>query len=292
VTRFAGAVATMVGVTLATFLLVHLAPGDPASVRLGSGRAGAEAHAALRRQLGLDDERPLWRRYAEWVGRTARLDFGDSLVDGRPVRERIGAAMPTTAALGFLAALLAFGVGIPLGALLGARPRWARALDGPLAVAYAIPVAALGLAALAAGAPYGGRGGLLVGAACLALALLVRIGRHQRAALTEALAADWMLAARARGLPPGRLLFGAVRYSLLPAVTLLGSELPALLSGSVLVEEIFGLPGLGRLGLDAVVARDYPTLMALATLGAVLTLGGTWLSDFLYRRIDPRLRVS
>jgi peptide/nickel transport system permease protein len=300
--RLALVVPTLVGILLVTFVLVHLAPGDPALARAGDGRGvTAESLAAFRRDAGLD--RPLGERLLRWTAKAARLDFGRSLVDGRPVRARLGEALPSTLALGALAAALAVLLFVPLGALLGVAadggttlPRAARALlatvGAGLVVAWAIPVSAVGLGALALGAPYGrGLGPLLSGAACLALPLGVRLARHQRAALVAALAADHARTARAVGASPLRVAFRhALPLALLPLVTLLGSELPILLSGSVLVEQIFGLRGLGALGLDAVAQRDYPTLLGLAALSALLVLAGTLAADATYRLVDPRLR--
>jgi peptide/nickel transport system permease protein len=285
---------TLIGITLVTFLLVHLAPGDPAAVRGAQGRGvSPEAIAAFRQAYGLDG--PIVPRYLAWVSRTARLDFGESLVDGRPVREKLGEAFPATAALALLAVLLSYLVAVPLGCALAAADGkgWARVVTGALYVVYALPAAAVALIALAAGAPYGGRGvlGLLVAAACLSLAGLVRLSRYQRGALLAALRADYVRTARAKGASPARVIFGhGLRNALLPTVTLLGAELPALLSGSVIVEQVFGVHGLGLLGFDAVLARDYPVLLGLATLGALLTLAGVLAADAAYGLLDPRLR--
>jgi peptide/nickel transport system permease protein len=285
---------TLIGITLATFLLIHLAPGDPAAIRSGQGRGVTpEALAAFRDAYELD--RPLGPRYLAWVARSARLDFGTSLVDGRPVREKLAEALPITLALALAATFLAYFVAIPLGCALGAGDgrRWARLTNGGLYVVYALPVAAVSLLALSLGAPYGGRGpgAVLVAAACLALATSVRLSRHQRAALLDALSADYVLTARAKGASPTQVVLGhALRNALLPMVTLLGSELPVLLSGSVIVEQVFGIRGLGLMGFDAVLARDYPMLLGLTTLGAVITLAGVLAADAVYGLVDPRLR--
>lgn len=283
---------TLVGITLVTFLLLHLAPGSPAAKRAGL-RASPEAILQLERQYGL--ERPLPVQYADWLWRSLRLDFGRSFVDGEPVRARLGEALPRTLGLALLAALFSYVIAVPLGCLLAAGEgrRWARATFVGLAGVYAIPVAALGLFAIALGAPFGGDGAgpLLAAAACLAPAALVRLSRYQRGALLEALRADYLTTARAAGASPARALYRhALPNALLPMVTLLSAELPALLSGSVIVEEIFGVRGLGQLGFDAVLERDYPTLMGLTTLGALLTLAGVLAADLAYGLIDPRLR--
>jgi peptide/nickel transport system permease protein len=290
--RLALAVPTLAGITLVTFMLMHLAPGDPAEVRAGQGRgASAETVAALRAEYQL--ERPLVPRYLAWAGRSLQLDFGRSFVDGRPVRDKIGEALPVTLALALIAAGLAYALAVPLGSLLAVAERraWVRVLSVALAFAYAVPAAAVGLCLLRLGAPYGGRGWALVAAAsCLALATLVRISRYQRAALLEALRADYVRTARAKGGGLATELAHALRNALLPTVTLLGVEVPSLLSGSVIVEQVFGVHGLGLMTFDAVLARDYPVLLGLTTLAALVTLAGVLLADLAYGLIDPRLR--
>lgn len=284
---------TLVGITLATFLLVHLAPGDPASVRAGTGRGvSPESIAALRSEYGLD--RPLVPRYLAWAARSAQLDFGRSLSDGRSVRVKIGEALPTTLGLALFATALAYLVAVPLGCLfaLGDGRRSIRIAETLLALLYALPAAAVGMWLLAVGAPYGGRGigALAVAAATLALGALARVSRHQRSALLGALRADYVRTVRAKGGGPRVALKHALRNALLPTVTLLGAELPALLSGSIVVEQVFGVRGLGLLAFDAVLQRDYPTLLGLTTLGAVVTLVAVLMVDAAYGLLDPRLR--
>jgi peptide/nickel transport system permease protein len=203
-------------------------------------------------------------------------------------------ALGSTLALALLSTLFSYLIAVPLGVWLAARDRrrGTRVAGGLLYVAYALPTAAVALLALRAGAPYGGGAlSLVAGAACLSLATLVRLARHQRSAVLAALRADWVRTARAIGAGERRLLFTHVLpNALLPMVTLLAGELPALLSGSVIVEQVFGIHGLGLLGFDAVLARDYPTLLGLTMLGAVLTLAGVQLADVGYGLLDPRLR--
>lgn len=286
---------TLLAVTLVTFALVHLAPGDPALVRAGAGRGvTAELVAEDRALAGLD--RPLGARYLGWLSRSARLDFGRSLTDGRPVRERVAEALPRTASLSLLAALLAVAVALPLGLWSAAREgrRAARAVELGLAIAYGVPSVAVALGLLRAGAPYGGEGGplgLLAPAACLAWPSAIVLARHQRSALLAVRGADFLRTARAKGASPRRALVAhALPNALLPLVTLVGAQLPALLSGSVIVERVFGVRGIGLLAYEAVLARDYPTLMALATLAAALAAAGVLAADAAYQLVDPRLR--
>lgn len=283
---------TLLGITLVTFLLVHLAPGDPASLRAGVGRGvTAEVIAENRALAGLDQ--PLAKRYGAWLWRSARFDFGVSLRDGRPVREAVLEALPRTALIGLAAALIAFGLAVPLGAFAARRDgtRAGGALEVTLAIAYGVPSLALALALLRLGAPWGE--GLLAPATCLAFPSVVTLSRYQRGALLAVLRADYIRTARAKGASERAVLYGhALSNALLPMVTLLGAQVPALLSGSVLIEEVFGVRGLGMLGFEALQARDYPTLMALTTLGAVLTLAGVLIADSAYGLLDPRLRVG
>jgi peptide/nickel transport system permease protein len=284
---------TLIGITLVTFALVHALPGDAALVQAGTSRgASAESLAAMRRQYGLD--RALPAQYADWLARSARLDFGDSLVDGRPVRGKIADALPTTLCLALLAAALAFGVAVPLGAALGFfdRARVVRVSSSVLYVLYALPVAAVAMLVLRAGAPWGARtlAGMLPAAACLALAETVKLAHYQRGALLDALAADYVTTARAKGHGAAGVVAHALRNALLPTVTLLGSELPALLSAAVIVEQVFGLHGIGMMAFDAVMTRDVPLLLGITTVGALVTLAAVLAADVAYGLVDPRLK--
>jgi peptide/nickel transport system permease protein len=284
---------TLIGITLVTFALLHALPGDAATLQAGTARGvSAETLQSMRHQYGLD--RPLWAQYGEWLSRSARFDFGDSLADGRPVRDKIAAALPTTLLLALLATVLAFGVAVPLGAALGFFDRrpWARASSAALYAVYALPGAAVALLVLRAGAPFGARSivGMLPAAACLALAETVKLARYQRTAVVVELAADYVTAARARGAGPLGVVAHALRNALLPMVTLLGAEVPALLGMSVIVEQVFGLHGIGLMAFDAVLTRDVPLLLALTTVGAVATLAGVLFADVAYGLVDPRLR--
>jgi peptide/nickel transport system permease protein len=291
--RLAVVPATWIGITLVTFALLHAVPGDAALVQAGTSRgASPEAIVAMRHAYGLD--RPLWAQYGSWLGRSVRLDFGDSLIDGQPVRAKIAAALPTSLLLALLGALLAFGVAVPLGAALGFYDRrpWARASSAVLLGVYALPIAAVALWVLQAGAPYGARtlAGMLPAAACLALAEAVKLARYQRGTVLVELSADYIITARAKGHGAGGLVVHALRNALLPTVTLFGSELPALLSAGVIVEQVFGLHGIGMMAFDAVLWRDVPLLLGLTTVGAGITLAAVLAADIAYGLVDPRLR--
>jgi peptide/nickel transport system permease protein len=145
---------------------------------------------------------------------------------------------------------------------------------------------------LRAGAPWGARtlGGMLPAACVLALAETVKLARYQRSALLDALAADYVVTARAKGHGAAGVVAHALRNALLPTVTLVGSELPALVSAAVIVEQVFGLHGIGMMAFDAVMTRDVPLLLGITTVGAVITLAAVLAADVAYGLVDPRLR--
>jgi peptide/nickel transport system permease protein len=314
VRRLLLAIPTLVGITVIVFLLVHLAPGSPLSggpnsVRRSSGRAAEE----MRRLYGLD--RPLPARFGQWVQRVARFDLGESFVDRRPVWDRIREALPNTLMLNGLALAAALLLGIPLAVLAASNPegRFDRLSGAALFALYSMPTfwAALLLQTLFSvrlrwlplygvasdpGVP--GAGGFLdrlshlaLPASCLAYGTLAFVARLVRSGVVEAGAGDYVLAARARGASHSRALWDhALRNALLPLITLFGLLLPALLSGSVIVEQIFAWPGLGRLYFDSVLARDYPVILALSLLSAAATLLATLASDLAAAAADPRVR--
>ena len=309
------AVPTLAGIVVLVFLLLHLAPGSPMSA-LGaeSGRrVSQKAAAEMRAMYGLD--KPLPERFARWISRVARLDFGESFVDRRPVLVRIGEALPYTLVLNGIALLLTLAISVPLGVAAGGRPEGPldRASGAVLFALYSLPAfwAALLLQTLfsvklqwlplygvASDPPYPGAGGLLdrashlvLPAACLTYGSLAFFARLIRASVAETRSADYVLAARARGLSRRQALWKhAFRNALLPLVTLLGLVLPGLLSGSVIIERIFAWPGLGRLYFDSILARDYPVVLALSLLGAVATLLLTLAADVAAAAVDPRVR--
>jgi peptide/nickel transport system permease protein len=308
------AIPTLFGIVVIVFLLVHLAPGSPVSgsgtsLRRPTGRAAEE----LRRLYGLD--RPLPERFGSWISRAVRFDLGESFVDRRPVGERIREALPNTLLLNGLALLLALAIAIPLGVVAGGRPEGPldRISGAALFALYSMPTfwAALLLQSLFAvqlrwlplygvtsdPAPTGlagiadRLGHVALPATCLAYGTLAFVARLVRSGVAETRDADYVLAARARGASRRRALWAhAFPNALLPLLTLFGLLLPALLSGSVIVEKIFAWPGLGRLYFDAILSRDYPVILGLSLLSAVATLAATLASDIAVAAADPRVR--
>ena len=322
--RLLVAVLTVVLVLTATFAALHLAPGDP--VRLYLGPTADEAVvAATRHATGLD--RPLPAQYASWLARFATGDWGTSIAQQRPVSRVLRDAVGPTLALVGLSLLLTYVAGLLVGSLQASRRRSAldTGLTAATTVLYALPsyVVALGLilvfayAAALRGWPgwlrFPAFGAASVGAGFLppaarfadalrhlvlpvtTLALVGAAGtaRFVRGAVLEALRQPFVRAARAKGLGEARVLLRhALRNALVPVLTLLGLQLPALFSGVVFVETIFGWPGMGRVTLQAVLARDYPVVMASTAVFAVLVVAGNLLADMLTALADPRTEAG
>jgi len=310
------AVPTLFGIVVLVFLLLHLAPGSPASAA-GSSESGrrfsAAAREEMRRLYGLD--RPLPERFGRWIGRVVRFDLGESLVDRRPVAERIGEALPATLLLNGLALFLTLAIAVPVGVAAGARPEGAfdRGSAALLFALYSVPVfwAALLLQTLlsvrlgwlplygiSSDSPPGGLAGvfdrlahLALPVTCLTYGSLAFFARLVRSGVAEARSQDFFVAALARGVSRRAAIWRhAFRNALLPLITLLGLLLPGLLSGSVIVERIFAWPGVGRLYFDSILSRDYPVVLGLSLLGAVATLAATLAADLAYALADPRVR--
>jgi peptide/nickel transport system permease protein len=312
--RTISAVAVVVGVVTLMFFLLHLAPGDPARLLVGP-TATAEQITAQRHALGLD--RPLPQQYASWLGRFVQGDWGISLATGRPVRAMLADAWPATVKLVGLSLLLSYGLGILVGVLQASRGGW---LDTALSIAtvtlFALPGYWLGLMLVmlftyrARVLPAFGAAGFdadfLSGWERLAdrlrhLALplttltLIGIGgtaRFVRGAMLDVGNAPFVAIARAKGLSPARVtLHHVLRNALIPVLTLLGLSLPTLFSGAVFIEAIFAWPGVGRILVEAVLARDYPVVMAATAVSAILVVAGNLLAEILVGWADPRVRA-
>lgn len=311
--RVVAGLAVVAGVVALTFLLLHLAPGDPAS-HLAGPTASAEQLAALRTELGLD--RPLPVRFGSWLGRAVRGDWGVSLATGRPVRRMLADAWPATATLVLLSLTASYLLGILIALL---QVRGGHRTDVTLSTVsvslFAMPGYWLGLLLVWVFAyqlqwlPAFGDSGLdadflPAGARfvdrlrhlALPWLTLTLIGfggaaRFVRGALLDVRGATYLVAAEGRGLTAAtvtrRYLLG---NALGPVVVLLGLSLPALFSGAVFVEGVFAWPGVGRILIEAVQGRDYPVVMAAATVSALLVVLGNLLADLLGTWVDPRLR--
>ncbi len=259
-------------------------------------------------------------QYGKWVGRLLRFDFGVSLHDGRPVAAKLGEALPVTLLLSGLSILLAYLLAVPIGVHAAVRRgRWGeRALTTLLFVLYSLPTfwVAMLLIVLFGGVGFlhvfpihglSSPGASELGAVswfldrvwhlvlpvfCLSYGSLAVLSRYQRGAMLEALSQDYIRAARAKGLSERRVIWRhALPNALLPTITLFGLQFPYLISGSVIIERIFNIPGMGHLTFDAFLQRDTPVVMAVVVLSAALTLVGLVLADVLYAVVDPRIAL-
>lgn len=310
-------VVTLFGITLIAFLLLQLAPGDPINLQadpLGMG-FDRDSVEAWRRLKGLDE--PIWRQYLRWLASCATLDFGRSLIDERPVRELIAEAAPRTLLLNGLALVLIYLAAIPLGIYSAVRrgTRADRVLSVGLFALYSLPSfwVALVLIVFLGGGEFlslfpvrglqsDGELGLVAGVldlgwhlvlpvACLSYPALARTSRFQRSAMLDVMSQDYIRTARAKGLSERAvILHHALKNSLLPVVTLLSLDLPVLVGGSLIIERIFTIRGMGMLMFDAILRRDYPVIMGVVTLVAVGTMIAVSLGDLALGWLDPRIR--
>jgi peptide/nickel transport system permease protein len=305
--------AVVFGVLTLMFFLLRLAPGDPARLLVGPA-ATEEQVEAQRHALGLD--RPLPAQYASWLGRFVQGDWGTSIATGRPVARTLAEALPATVRLVGISLLLSYLLGIVVGvvqATAGGR------LDTTLSVLtvtlFALPGYWLALMLvmlftyqmrlLPAFGAAGFDSDFLTGSGrvadrlrhlALPLATLTLIGiggtaRYVRGARLDVAGSPFVAIARAKGLSPTRVAVRHVlRNALIPVVTLLGLSLPALFSGAVFIEAIFAWPGVGRVLVEGVVARDYPVVMAATAVSAALVVAGNLLAEILVSWVDPRVR--
>lgn len=303
--RVGTAAFTLVLVSFLVFLAIHIVPGDPARVLVGPDAAAAE-YAAARERLGLDTPWPI--RFVRWLGGLARGDWGESLRYSRPARELVARGLTVTVPLAGLALALALAVALPLGLAAASSPgRWIDlATVGLVQVGTALPefwLAILLVRLFAEGMgllPAGGFPGweaqaawmhLVLPSIALALPRAAYLARMVRAAVADVLREDYVRTARAKGLAAWRVVgIHGLRNALLPVVTGAGLTFARLLAGAMVVENVFGLPGLGRLAVVAVEARDLPLAAALATVVAGAIVLVSLAVDLSYVVLDPRMR--
>ncbi|MDO8644464.1 MAG: ABC transporter permease [bacterium] len=315
---------TFLGITVITFFIIQLAPGSPISAKIQQMGGGGIKSEMISKEVmdqtkalyGLD--KPLPVQYGIWLKKIVTLNFGNSYKDHRPVMDKIKEALPVTLLLNILSILIIYSIAIPLGLFSAVHPdsRTDKVTTLTLFFLYSLPsfwIAMLLIMFLGGGEylnlfPITG----IFSPGVEALSLFGKIGnlcwhltlpvivltygefaflsRLSRAQILEVIHQDYIRTARAKGLSE-KVVIGkhALRNALIPLITLSGTLLPALIGGSVIVEQIFSIPGMGRLGFEAVLSRDYPTVMAIASIGAFLTLISLLLSDLLYVIVDPRI---
>jgi peptide/nickel transport system permease protein len=304
------------GITLISFMVIHLSPGKPTELMMElNPKAAHEAQERMEEIFGLDQ--PLYIQYFRWLKNIFIMDFGVSFVDGRPVAEKIKERMPITILINVLAIVVIMGAALPIG-IKSAVERgslYDRLSTVFVFICFAIPSVWLALMLMSTFGlrlgwfPVSGIysldfenfspiGKVLDVAHHLALPVVVAsigglagFSRYMRQSMLNVLDQDYIRTARAKGLPEDIVIKKhALGNALLPIVTILGLSIPGLISGSVIFESIFNIPGMGRLMVESVFTRDYNTIMAGLVLSAFLTLAGNLLADIAYFYIDPRIR--
>ena len=318
---------TILGISVITFAIIRLAPGDPAAMRVGSAAQGSirnqQVAAAIiektRAQFGLD--KPIPVQYWMWLKSMITLDFGFSYKDNRPVMDKIWERLPITLQLNIISLFLTYLFAIPLGIYSATHQYSApdKVMTVGLFVLYSLPsfwvatililflgggdywhlfpisgISSLDAENLALGAWLKDRAWhLVLPVFCLTYGGLAYISRQMRAGMLETIRQDYIRTARAKGLSETAVVFKhALRNSLIPIITLLADLLPAMLGGSVIIESIFTIPGMGLLGFEAILSRDYPVVMAISTIAAFLTLIGLLLSDLCYALVNPTISLE
>ncbi len=307
------------GITVISFGVIHLAPGSPTDMETTMNpMADSDAREKLEKLYGLDQ--PLHIQYWNWLKRLSRLDFGNSMSnDPRPVLEKIGERLPLTIGINAASMLLTLLVAVPIG-VIAARKKggWFDRITTIIVyIGFAMPSFWLALLLIVTFSiklqwlPISGITSLDYASLswwgqCKDLTLhlampifvytfgsLAAMSRFMRSSMIEVLRQDYILTARAKGASERRVTFyHALRNALLPLITMLGLSIPGLIGGSVIIESIFALPGLGQLFYSAVMSRDYPMIMGNLVLGAVLTMAGNLLADISYSLADPRIRAT
>ncbi|MGO9311187.1 MAG: ABC transporter permease [Syntrophobacteraceae bacterium] len=319
---------TLLGITFITFVIIQLAPGNPAMLKLQMGQGQAElGEKTISEQIikqtkelyGLD--KPLYVQYLLWVKRIFTLDFGFSFKDHRNVWEKISERLPITIQLNLISIFLVYLIAIPCG--IYSSTHTGSLTDKILTVGffflYSLPsfwVAVLLIMLFGGGDfwdvfPVYGISSigsetmrlmpwlldrmwhLVLPVVCLTYGGLAYLSRLTRASMLEVIREDYVRTARAKGLSERVVIFKhAFRNALLPLITLLAFLLPSMFGGSVIIESIFSVPGMGQLGFEAVLSRDYPVIMAITAISAFLTLIGLLISDILYAALDPRIKLE
>ncbi|MEJ8845059.1 ABC transporter permease [Variovorax rhizosphaerae] len=315
--RLIQGLALVLAVVVLNFVLVHAAPGDPVETIAGaSGGMSEEMMADLRKQYGLD--KPLYVQLGVYVGRVVTGDLGYSYFFNLPVTQMIGERVPATLLLVLSAVLSAFVIGTALGVLSARKPNGvlSQFITVLSMVGFAAPVFWMGIMLVilfasvlpimpvsgmrALDSSGGGIGDivdvahhLVLPTLTLALVYLAQYSRLARSSMLDVLGSDFIRTARAKGLADRVVLYKhALRNALLPVVTVLGLQFGNVMAGAILVETVFNWPGLGRLAFEAVLRRDYPTILGVLLFSSIVVIVMNLLTDVAYRLIDPRIKAS
>ncbi|MEI6135548.1 MAG: ABC transporter permease [Desulfomonile sp.] len=317
--RIALMIPTLIGITIISFAVMKMAPGDPTSLMTDlNPNMNEEAVKRIRAHYGLDQ--PWHVQYIKWLGNMVALDFGRSFAaDNRPVLDKISERIPITILINILSLILIFSVSIPIGVFSAVKQDslFDRVSSLIVFIGFAVPTFWLALLLMILFGvkldwlPISGfrslnysyltpLGQILDISKHLVLPIFVSafgglagMSRYMRSNMLEVIRQDYITTARAKGLDERTVIFKhALRNALLPLITILGLSVPGLIGGSVIFETIFAIPGMGQLFYQSVMMRDYPTIMGILVIGAALTLFGNLLADLLYSWADPRIRVS
>lgn len=315
--RLALMVPLVFGITLITFSVIHLAPGGPIEVQTEmSLKASAQARENLKKLYGLD--KPVHVQYFDWLGRFVKLDFGTSFVDGRRVTDKILERIPITLLINILSIILIFLIAIPIGVLSAVKQYSAfdKFSTVFVFVGYSTPSFWLALLLMILFGVYMGvlpisgiqsidttgmstferildvARHLVLPVGVSAFGGIAGMSRYSRSSMLEVIRQDYIRTARAKGLTESKVILRhAFKNALMPIVTILGLMVPTLIGGAVIFETIFAIPGMGQLFYSSTLSRDYPTIMGILVIGAVLTLIGNLLADISYALVDPRIRI-
>ncbi|MBS1113036.1 MAG: oligopeptide transport system permease AppB [Nitrospirae bacterium] len=305
------------GITLITFTVIHLAPGNPVEVQTEmSLKVTAQAKENLKKLYGLD--KPLHVQYLDWITRFVKLDFGKSFVDGRNVLDKIAERIPITLTINILSMLIIFLIAIPIG-ILSATKQYS--LFDKLSTVFVfigfstptfwlalllmilfgvnmgiLPISGIQSIDVSEMGPFERLldwiRHLILPVGISAFGGIAGLSRYSRSSMLEVIRQDYIKTARAKGLNESKVIFRhAFRNALMPIVTILGLSVPGLIGGGVIFETIFAIPGMGQLFYASTMARDYPTIMGILVIGAMLTLFGNLIADISYALVDPRVRT-
>ena len=312
-----GLIPVFFGITVISFLVIHLAPGKPTDAATSlNPKVSYEARARLEKLYGLD--KPIHAQYFDWLRRFIVFDFGRSYADDRPVSEKILERIPITLLISISSLILILAIGVPLGILSAVKRSSLLDRSAAIFVFFGFSVPEFWLALLLMSlfgitlgwlpisgiksfdfdslSAFGkfvdiGRH-LILPVSIAAFGSLAGISRYMRTSMIGIINQDYIKMARAKGLPESKVIYThALKNALLPVITIIGLSVPGLIGGSVIFESIFAIPGIGRLFYESVMARDYTTIMGILSIGAILTLLGNLLADIAYSYADPRIRV-
>ncbi|HLN65495.1 MAG TPA: ABC transporter permease [Symbiobacteriaceae bacterium] len=301
----------ILGVTVISYLIISLAPGDAVDLMVDPTMSKADIEQR-REDLGLND--PIHVRYVKWLGHVVQGDLGYSYTNSQPVAQRIGERLVPTLGLSLTALVLAYLVAIPVGVISATRQySWIDYTSSILAlVGVSIPGFFLGIGLIYVFSlrldllPVSGMRSLgveesmfdlakhmILPAIVLSASTMGNVTRNARSAMLDVVRQDYIRTSRAKGVGERVTIYRhALRNALIPIITLFGLQIPGLLGGAIITEQIFSWPGMGRLSIEAISSRDYPVLMGLNLMAALLVVIGGLISDIMYSLADPRIRFS